>query len=349
MKLYGQELSRAEVVTRLGGLDQVASTTAVTAEEGPARGSRRIQAKCGDISFEVFPDRALDIGDISFRGVPMAWTSPTGLTSPWNYDPSPMGWLRSFPGGLLSTCGLDSFGSPSQDGDESFPLHGRASTLQADHVAHDSAWTDKDDCEVLITGRIRQARLFGENLELRREIRCRLNDARLVVHDIVTNLGPDDQPHMLLYHVNLGWPLVDQGATLEIPSLDVIPRDADARAGIGEWAAFAPPTHPFAEQVFRHRLPEPPTDVDVALRNSRLGISLSMKFSTGTLPHLFQWKMLGSGTYVLGLEPANCPVIEGRRSARESGVMPALAPGESRHYELSFEFMRLGTAAARQL
>lgn len=86
--------------------------------------------------------------------------------------------------------------------------------MQADQVGHGGRWTDDGDYEISVSGRVRQAHLFGENLELRRKIRCRLGTGELTVDDVVTNLGPATQPHMLLYHVNLGWPLLDEGATL---------------------------------------------------------------------------------------------------------------------------------------
>ena len=35
--------------------------------------------------------------------------------------------------------------------------------------------------------------------------------------DTVTNHGFDLTPHMLLYHINLGWPLVDEGSRLVAP------------------------------------------------------------------------------------------------------------------------------------
>ncbi|MFD2094159.1 aldose 1-epimerase family protein [Blastococcus deserti] len=315
----------------------MASSTALTETEGPGRGMRRIAVRCGDVAFDVHPDRALDIGAFSFRGVPMAWMSPSGLVGPWNRDSTPMGWLRVFPGGLVSTCGLDAFGSPSRDEGEDYPLHGLAGTLQADQVGHGGRWTDDGDYEITVSGRVRQARLFGENLELRREIRCRLGTGELSIDDVVTNLGPAAQPQMILYHVNLGWPLLDEGATLRLPSAEVVPRDEDARAGVHEWDSFGPPTHPFPEQVFRHRLSAGSTEVRAVLSNPRLGLALAMTFDPRELPHLFQWKMLGSGAYVLGLEPANCPVIEGRATARSTGALPVLEPGESRHYRLTFQ------------
>lgn len=52
--------------------------------------------------------------------------------------------------------------------------------------------------------------------------------------------------------------------------------------------------------------------------------------------HLFQWKQMGQGAYVPGIEPANSSTIEGRASARERGDLPLLQPGEDRVYSLTF-------------
>jgi len=335
MRLYGHDLTPEQMRDRLGRMEQVASTALLVDDEGPARGMRRLVVRCGELAFDLHPDRALDIGAATFRGIPLAWASPSGLRSPVHRGDSPMGWLDTFSGGLVATCGLDAFGSPSQVDGEVFPLHGRIGTEQADHVACDAAWMDDGDYEIRVSGRVEQARLFGESLELRRTVRCRLGRSAIELHDIVTNTGTAGQPHMLLYHLNIGWPLLDEGAELHLPSREVQPRDDDARAGLAEWNRFAPPVPAFPEQVFRHVLPQR-TEVTAALRNPRLGLELSVAFSSAELPHLFQWKLLASRGYVLGLEPANCPVIEGRATAVERGVLPLLAPGESRQYRLTF-------------
>jgi hypothetical protein len=56
------------------------------------------------------------------------------------------------------------------------------------------------------------------------------------------------------------------------------------------------------------------------------------------LPELIQWKQVGQGAYVLGLEPANCRP-EGRSAARQRGKLVELAPGESVDYLLEFKVM----------
>jgi hypothetical protein len=335
MRLFGSDLPVEQLRHRVGSMEQLASSTLLVEQDGAARGMRRLVVRCGELAFDVHPDRAMDVGALFFRGIPLTWTSPAGVRSPAARESSPMAWLDTFSGGLIATCGLDSFGSPSEVDGEQFPLHGRIGVQQAAHVSHDASWTPDGDYEIRLSGRVRQARLFGEALELHRVIRCALGSARVTVQDTVTNLAPTEQAHMLLYHINLGWPLVDDSASLALPTDEVIPRDADARAGLERWNAFEQPSLPCPEQVFRHRIPAD-AGVTASVRNERLGVQLDVGFHSGQLPHLFQWKLLATGSYVLGLEPANCPVIEGRATAHERGVLPLLAPGESRTYELSF-------------
>jgi hypothetical protein len=94
---------------------------------------------------------------------------------------------------------------------------------------------------------------------------------------------------------------------------------------------MAPPTEGAEEMVY---LIEPEADDDglcrAALVNPDLagGLAVSLEWPKETLGYLTQWKMTGQGTYVLGIEPCNAPLLE-RTELRERGLMPELAPGES--------------------
>lgn len=341
MKLFGHEVSRADLHLRTGRIEQVASSTLVTESEGPGLASRRLIVRWGDLAFDVYPDRAMDIGALTYRGIPMTWTSPAGVRSASSQGSSEVRWLDTFAGGLIATCGLDTFGAPTEDQGETFPLHGRIGVERADHVAHEACWTADGNYRLRISGRVRQARLFGPNLELRRTITAQLGSPALEVEDVVTNCGPDEQAHMILYHLNLGWPLVDEGARLDVPSVETVPRDENAAAGLSTWARFEAPVAGGPEQVFRHRLPSAES-FTAAIDNADLGLRFAVTFDTAELPALFQWKLMSAGAYVLGLEPANCPVIEGRLAARRQGLLPMLAPGASRRYHLSFSISPVG-------
>src|SRR5262249_46807198 len=158
-------------------------------------------------------DRALDISACSFKGMPLAWRSSVGDVHPAYYDPKGTGWLRSFPGGLLATCGLDQFGAPASDGGEDFGIHGRVGNLPARYVSYRAYWQG-DEYEMEITGEVRQTRVFGENIVLRRRIATRLGSNQIQISDSVTNEGFSPQPHMILYHFNLGFPLLSPATQL---------------------------------------------------------------------------------------------------------------------------------------
>lgn len=328
--IYG--LSVDEVLSRVGSLDQFSRVDSFIDDNGLSRGSRRLRVVTGGgLEFDVLPDRGLDLGQAWFQGVPLAWVSSVGVAAPSFYEPDGRGLLRTFGGGLLTTCGLDSFGPPTDDNDGTAGMHGRVSHIPA-RLEHVEASRDG----IRIEGTVRQTAVFGENLVLRRTISAALGTSSLTVEDTVTNEAVNSNAHMLLYHVNLGWPLLEEGAELEVPADSVEPRDADARGGLGREHEFGPPEPDFREQVFIHR----GARGSAQLINRARGLRLGLRFSQ-TLPVLFQWKLTAQKHYVLGLEPANTPVIMGRAAARSAGLLPRLSPGESISYRLVFELERL--------
>jgi len=90
----------------------------------------------------------------------------------------------------------------------------------------------------------------------------------------------------------------------------------------------------YIEQVFEHELEsEADGSVPVAIVNRNLGLGAYEVFQRNQLPHHFVWRMLGEGTYVVGIEPSTNRTA-GRIDARSRGELIELAPGESRSYEL---------------
>jgi hypothetical protein len=341
--LYNQSWERQEILRRVGHVEQVAGIKLVEAADGKERGTRILQVWTGTgFFFHVLADRALDISVCRYQGVPIGWLSSVGEAHPAYYEPDRFGWLRSFQGGLLVTCGLDQFGSPSSDAGDELGLHGRISNLPARSVGYRTYWAETEHegsrYELEITGEVRQTRVFGENLVLRRSISTQLGSNKIQIQDVVTNEGFMPHPHMILYHFNMGFPLVSEDSFIELETEETVPRDKDAEPGLAKCRNFQPPTPEYREQVFRHR---PVADaigrIRAELKNPRLGLGLRLSYDSTNLPYLFQWKMMGEGTYVLGIEPANCGVIEGRAAARERSDLPQLAAGESRRYDLEVE------------
>jgi galactose mutarotase-like enzyme len=335
--LFGKTFTRRELRRWAGRLEQVAGVTSLVFDDGPARGVRSLRLRTGGrLAFDVLPDRGMSLGGAEYGGVPLAWLSPTGVVAPSLYEPEGEGWLRSFGGGLLVTCGLQNVGPPGERDGEQLGLHGRVSNTPASNVSREERW-DQEGCVLLARGELRESRVFGPNLVLRRTVSARLGEPKLRIEDEVENEGFRREPLMLLYHINLGWPLLDEPARLVGPGgpgVSPEPRDESAAAGLETWDRFAAPTPGFAERVFYHS-PVAGADgwAEARLENPALGLALSVRFRPEELPEFVQWTMTGEGTYVLGLEPATC-LVGGYEAEEEAGRVIWLEPGEARRYRV---------------
>jgi hypothetical protein len=321
-------LDRTGVAPRVGRMEQLASIRRLTAEDGKGRGMRVWEVNNGSgLAFTIYPDRGLDIGQVYIKGLPVAWVSANREVAPHFYEPAGAGWLRSWGGGLLTGCGLANVGSPATANGEALGLHGRLSHTPAEEVNATAGWNAAGQYALEISGVVAETRVFGEKLRLTRHITTALGDNSITVRDTVENAGFAPAPCMLLYHINLGWPLVDAGARLEAAPHRVVPRDARAAEGIEEWMTILPPTPDFAEQVFYHEIPAGSDGLaTMRLRNGAREVSVS--YRVAELPWLVQWRMLGQGEYVTGLEPANA-LPEGQATLAERGLLRRLAPGET--------------------
>lgn len=329
--IFGRSLDEAR--RRVGALDQVARIERFVDDDGAGRGSRRIRMVTGGgLEVEMLPDRALDLGHVSYRGVPVAWISPVGILSPALAESRDGHWLRSFGGGLLATCGLDAFGPPTAVDGVEYPQHGRVGVTPATMTR-----TETDGDQLIVAGTVRQAAVFAENLVLQRTYSSPLGGSTLRLTDTVRNEGLDDAGHMVLYHVNVGWPLLDETATLEVDSREVTPRDEDARAGAGRWHQIEAPQAGYREQVFGHDFRDHGL-VTVAIDNPTLDLRFELAFDSSTLPAMHQWKMSGEGHYVMGLEPVNVNSFTGRAGTDAAGVLPILRRGREITYSLELRF-----------
>jgi hypothetical protein len=340
-ELDGVRYSRAELLRRTGRLEQVAGVRLVTLGDGVERGVRVLEFRTGSgLSFEVLVDRAFDIGRCEYAGRSLAWSSPTGFVGPWYFEAEEFGFFRSFGAGLLTTCGLDHAFGPEEDtaeqyrypgkATERYGLHGRISNTPGRLVAYGERW-DGDDCTLHAEGEVVQAAVFGEQLLLHRSIEARVGESRLSIRDRVANLGHHPTPHMFLYHVNIGWPIVDEAAELVAPVLDVAPR-GDYSAD--DYQRLGGPVAGFLEQAFEQRLAAE-TDglVPVGVVNRAIGLGAYQVFNQRELPYHVVWKMLGEATYVVGIEPSTNR-LDGRLGARSRGELIELEAGESRTYSL---------------
>jgi hypothetical protein len=335
-------ISREELRKYSADTAQLASCRLSSLEDGNGRGMRIIDFNNGSgLSFTVVPDRGMDIVETYFKGIPIAFRAPAGYVNGAKFEPKSLGWLRSWAGGMISTCGLRNVGPNGTDSNSvlepEWGLHGRINHQSAENLGINQLWQD-DKFALKATGTMREASLFAENLRMEREISTVLGDNTIYLTDKVTNEGTSSEVLQILYHCNFGYPAISPEATLEAVDHELAPRDENAAKGTDKWHLFEEPISGFAEQCFLHKIP--PTEDNFAsmnLINPAIGLKAKLSWDTSTLPNMMQWKMQGVGTYALGLEPTN-GTVAGRESDIKNNSVKFIEPGQEITFRIKLSF-----------
>ena len=262
-------------------------------------------------------------------GMNMGYFSPCGFVGSSYYDRREDHWLKSFTAGFLTTCGLTTVGGDAQDGDEFLPMHGTIGNTPAEH-AH---WYRKGDL-LVVEADMKDCVLFGRKLQLHRVLEFSTTENKLTLKDTVENHGGEASPVMVLYHMNMGYPLLSEQSELIIPSDRVIPRNAHAAEGLQQHLQFPTPTPGYEEQCYFHEFDHKGL---AKIYNHGIGLGLAISFDPKNLNSFCQWKMPGAHDYVLGLEPGNC-TPDGRVAMREQGRLQMLNPGEKTTFQYDVVF-----------
>jgi hypothetical protein len=334
-------LSRDARLQRIGNLAQLGGTRHVILNDGAAKGMAAIDVDTGaGLRFTILPDRGLDISLCSYQGTNLVFLTSTGEANPAFYDAAGLGWLHTFFAGLLTTCGLTTIGAPGRDGETDLGLHGRYNATPARRVQDRSRW-EKDTYVIEIAGVVEETRLFDHSLELTRTIRSALGSRSLTVHDRVVNTGYRSSPCAILYHINAGFPLLDQDSILTLTAARTEAHDDTSRAALRDCRRFSAPVAGCAEQNFLHQMSAAADGkAHAAMLNPTLagGLGLALSFDPRQLPFLNEWKMMGQRDYVVGIEPCNAPCAN-RAVLRRVGLLPMLEPGEAREFAVEFQVL----------
>jgi hypothetical protein len=322
----------------------------MTLGDGVERGIRMLEFRTGSgLRFTVLIDRAFDVADCEYRGAAIGWHSAAGFRNPALHEyegEHGLGFLRSF-SGLLVTCGLDHIlGQASQDAahfhhpqratvDSS--IHGRVGFIPGQLAAYGEEWRG-DECWLFCEGVVRQSAVFGEDLHLLRRIEARVGGSSFVIRDKVVNHGFYRTPHMLLYHINVGYPVLAEDSRYLAPILHSPWASHAARyraQGVGYRRQGAPRVN-FQEQVWEHWMAADADGlVPVALVNDAIGLGFLVESAKAELPCFYQWQSCHAGQYTMGIEPATNHVL-GKPFAEARGELIWLEHGESRDYTVRF-------------
>lgn len=351
MNIFGHDLSELELRRRVGDTAAAGGLRHVVLDNGTERGVRAIELRsAAGLEIDILIDRALDLGNARFKGVPFGWRSGNGYRHPGlheNNDEDGLSWLRAIDG-LLVSAGLDHtlFGVEVDASEYAYPpresvkhgLHGRLTAIPGHLLEAREVWTN-DTCVLRVSGEVVQATMFGEHLKLTRTIEIDLDGTEIRLHDRVENLGFERTPHMYLYHLNFGWPLVDVGTEFVAP----IRRHTWQSDSVAEqdipYRVMPEPLRSAQEQVFEHELvtdDEGNHRVALITSDGQRGIELS--WDAQTMPYFFEWQNLRDGQYAVGLEPSSHRV-GGEAAARADGSMTWLEHGEDRHYRTTIRVL----------
>ena len=320
---------------------------------GRREGVLLVELVAGDTRVFVLPDRGLGIWKMIAGDVELGWHSPVaGPVHPAFVplaEPSGLGWLEGFDE-LVARCGLVSNGAPDFDADGRLRhgLHGRIANLPAHEV---SVILDDDAGTITLTGAVDETRFLVHSLRLETQLVLRADRPRLEWTDSVTNRSDRPATIQMLYHVNLGPPLLGPGARVLAAIEELAPRDATAAADVATWDRYHAPQAGRGEEVHFARVRPDGDGIASALLLAPDGSQAAgLSWRADMLPCFALWKNQGgiADGYATGLEPAtNHP---NPRSFEEShGRVVPLAPGGSVGFELAIEHLagqRLAAAAA---
>lgn len=331
------QLNQQDEREYISRLDPICSIERMCYEEGQAKGvSTFIANNAAGLSFSVLIDRGFDLGNVRYKGSIVNYISATGVTHPAYYNPEGLSWLRSFGGGLLTTCGYLQAGEPCEDDGDFLGLHGRISNLPAEQVCH-SIEQEKDRIYGKMSGLVRESCHQRENLTRSRLISFEGRSNTIQIHDEIRNHASSSSPFMLVYHMNFGYPFLNQRSKLFLP-----------RGGCDGWDDYSesmksglnqvPKPTPDAKDVLLiHDLDADANDnTSLLLVNEQYGVKIS--YNKRELPYLVQWQLSRSNDYVMALEPSNNH-LRGRRWERENGTLRMIEPNEVKAVDLQISFL----------
>ena len=334
---------RKEALFKLcGSLEQLATARPVEFRDGKADGLKGILVQNGPLETLLMESKCLDPAWLRYKGINLSYLSKPGLQgkSPLETDPIQSG--RSMMIGGMMTCGLENIHGGLTVNGSFYPAHGRIRSTAAEKVCADAAFTE-EGYTLTVSGEMREAALFGENMLLRRTVRTVLGSAKLEFTDVIENQAFRPEPLCFLYHINFGYPFLVPGARVVMPSMECIPRDANAQAGADHWQVMGQPRDNVPEQVFLHRCAaDKKGNTFGAIVNDEMGLGVCVRWNVNQIPLVTQWKSEASGDFVTALEPCNTDFGQRQNAGK------ILQPLESYVNQYSIEILE-GADAIRAL
>lgn len=326
--IFGRNISKQEYLRKVGDIGQSFGLRPVEYTSGKASLIRACDVDLASgLQFSVNESKGLDIFKFIYKGLSYGFVTKASLSSPWIADEQGMAYRGNLGGGFLYTCGLSNVGGGCEEDGFYHYVHGHLKNTPAQNICHETLW-DGDDCDIRIAGDVRDAAFFGRNLLMHREIRARVGEKHLFIEDTIENQGFAHEQLMLLYHMNLGFPILDEDTMLIAPVLKEEPLSDHTIANDPEYARMIAPIDNNIEYLHALTLRSDENGRTICtVYNEKLGLGFYVRYNTDLMRYLIQWKCMSSGDYALGVLPSTCKPV-GRAADRASGEARTIAPGE---------------------
>jgi hypothetical protein len=331
--------SYKEIQPYIGNENQLIGYQEAVLSDGMSEGVRVMRVdNGGNLSASVLPGRCMDLLQVRYKGKNMNYLAPQGVRNAEFYEAGDAHFLRNFFVGQLTTGGLQNIGVPKDVYGETRGLHGRIDNIPAENVSYERTLV-KGVPGLSVKGTMKEARLFGENLTLERKLAFAYEDDSITITDRVTNCGFGRRQFGLLYHLNYGYPLLQDGTRIIIDSEEVTPRTPEAAKYAGTWNVIEAPEYPYPERCYFHKIkPDRKGKCSYTVFNDKLAVGVRVEFDAKELPYFCEWKMLGKGEYVLGMEPMNM-FMDGPAVGEKGCMAPVLAAGGSKTYTVKLTYI----------
>ncbi len=304
----------------------------------------------GRMRLRLSPTRGMGILDAEMGPLRLGWGSPVkevvhpALINQLHRGRT--GWLEGF-SEFLCRCGLEFVGPPCMDTEHlavgeppagNITLHGRIANIPASEVELEVQTSAP--YAITLRGVVHERAMYGPKLELTAELTIVPGEQTFTVSDTVRNRGGQAQEMCLLYHINQGRPILEDGARLVAPIAESAPRDEGySDKDIKNPDRYGKPTPASPEQCHFMELDADKRGmVSVLLHNKRKNLGLGLSWPKKQLPHFALWKGLHDERdgYVTGLEPCTTYPMP-RPTEREDGRVVQIKPGAAYKAGLEFE------------
>lgn len=335
MKIAGVDYSQFDLWSYANNPSNLYYARRIQFTEGPSHGVRAIEVKtAAGMRMLISEERCLDILELSYQEQNIGYSTVNGILANAHSDISDaQGFSRYWSGGFMNTCGLMNTGPANTWEGISYPLHGKIGTMPANQVS-----IRCENNNFVIQGIVQETYVGKVNLALHRTITIPCDGSSFRVQDGVVNNTSHSENILFAYHINYGFPFLNQGVILKMPKSQVIPRTKYASENESKKLEITKPIPQEEEQCF-FWMPEE-EEASICVENPCLGLSSTLRYNSKKLPILVEWKCMCAENYALGMNPSTSK-LQGRSTELENNYQNIIPPFGFLDYDFEIELNQL--------